>query len=234
MFQLSSSLSAGSDLNLAETLAATRALKHIHLDIDDGNFVHEITFGADTARTVCTSTNVPVDVHLEVLNPLDYVEPLARAGVAAVCAHVEALAFPSEFLSAARKAGIPKVGLACNLKTPIDELLSYANQVDYFLFVSVEADSDGLPFRPMTLWKVRRVYEALRSEELQKYAGACENIELWVDGGVNEQNLPDVVAAGADGVVVGRAVFGAEDPIAAAERICALGESCRIANTKEA
>ena len=75
MFQLSPSLSAGSDLNLAETLAATRALKHIHLDIDDGNFVHEITFGADTARTVCTSTNVPVDVHLEVLNPLDYVEP---------------------------------------------------------------------------------------------------------------------------------------------------------------
>lgn len=223
-FVLSPSLSAGSQLDLAGTLAATRGLDHIHLDVDDGNFVHEITFGADTVRTVCANTDVPADVHLEVLNPLEYVRPLADAGVAAVCAHVEALPFPSEFLSAARAAGIPKVGLAINLKTPVDEVLAYADQVDYVIFVSVEADSDGLPFRPMTLWKVRRARRALA--ELAACGMCRDDVELWVDGGVNEGNLPDVVAAGAGGVVVGRAVFGADDPVAAAERIRALGERC--------
>ena len=92
----------------------------------------------------------------------------------------------------------------------------YADQLDYVIFVSVEADREGLPFRPMTLGKVRRAREILPP-----------NVQLWVDGGVNETNLPDVVMAGADAVVMGRAVFGAEDPVAAYERLVALGESYR-------
>ena len=100
MFELSPSLSAGSQLNLGAVLDATRSLAHIHLDVDDGNFVHEITFGMGTVRTVVQNTPVPVDVHLEVLNPLDYVQPICDAGVSAACAHVEALPYPSEWLSA--------------------------------------------------------------------------------------------------------------------------------------
>ena len=83
------------------------------------------------------------------------------------------------------------------------------------IFVSVEADSDGLPFRPMTLEKVRRAREAFG-----------DRVQLWVDGGVNETNLPDVIRAGADAVVVGRAVFGQDDPIAAARRIEKIGNDC--------
>lgn len=215
MFELSPSLSAGSQLNLGEVLDRTRELSHIHLDVDDGNFVHEITFGMDTVATVARNTDVPLDVHLEVLNPMDYVRPLCEIGVSAACAHVEALPFPSEFLSALRRGGIEKIGLAINLKTPVDEILSYADQLDYVIFVSVEADSDGLPFRPMTLEKVRRAREAFG-----------DRVQLWVDGGVNETNLPDVIRAGADGVVVGRAVFGQDDPIAAARRIEKIGNDC--------
>ena len=207
MFQLSPSLCAGSLLNLGETLERCAGLGHIHLDVDDGNFVHEITFGMATVKTV---------VDLEVLNPLDYVKPLCEIGVAAACANVEALAFPSEFLSALKAGGCPKRGLAINLATPVDILGYYADQLDYVLFVSVEADSDGLPFRPMTLDKVRRAREILP-----------DNVEIWVDGGINASNLRDVVQAGADGVVVGRAVFGADDPVTAYERLVELGETYR-------
>ena len=216
MFELSPSLSAGSQINLGSVLAATRQLAHIHLDVDDGNFVHEITFGMDTVRTVVENTPVPVDVHLEVLNPLDYVRPLCEIGVAAACAHVEALPYPSEWLTALKAGGCPKRGLALNLSPPVDVLGYYADQVDYIVFVSVEADCEGLPFRPLTLDKVRRARQILPPE-----------VQLWVDGGVNETNLRDVVMAGADAVVMGRAVFGAPDPVEAYQRLVSLGEAYR-------
>ena len=216
MFQLSPSLSAGSLLNLGEMLERCSGLGHIHLDIDDGNFVHGITFGMDTVRVVAENTEVPLDIHLEVLNPMDYVKPICELGISAACANVEALAFPSEFLSALKAGGCPKRGLAINLATPVEILSYYADQLDYVLFVSVEADSDGLPFRPMTLAKVRAAREFLPA-----------NVEIWVDGGINASNLKDVVSAGADGVVVGRAVFGADDPVTAYERLVELGESYR-------
>lgn len=216
MFELSPSLSAGSQLNLGAVLDATRSLAHIHLDVDDGNFVHEITFGMGTVRTVVQNTPVPVDVHLEVLNPLDYVQPICDAGVSAACAHVEALPYPSEWLSALKMGGCPKRGLALNLSTPVDVLGYYADQIDYVLFVSIEADREGLPFRPMTLDKVRHARQILPP-----------HVQLWVDGGVNETNLRDVVMAGADAVVMGRAVFGTDDPVAAYEHLVSLGEDYR-------
>ncbi len=216
MFELSPSLSAGSQINLGGVLAVTRQLAHIHLDVDDGNFVHEITFGMDTVRTVVEHTPVPVDVHLEVLNPLDYVRPLCEIGVAAACAHVEALPYPSEWLTALKAGGCPKRGLALNLSTPVDVLGYYADQLDYVVFVSVEADGEGLPFRPLTLDKVRRARQMLPPQ-----------VQLWVDGGVSETNLRDVVMAGADAVVMGRAVFGAPDPVKAYQHLVSLGETYR-------
>lgn len=216
MFQVSPSLEAGCQLDLASTLESVRGLEHIHLDVDDGNFVRGITFGMGTVGLVARNTAIPIDVHLEVLNPLEYLDPLGESGVAAACAQVETLLSPSAWLSGLKARGIGKRGLAINLKTPVDEVLSYADQLEYILFVSVEADCEGLPFRPMTLEKLRRARSVVGTD-----------IELWVDGGINAGNLRDVVEAGADGVVVGRAVFGAEDPKVAAEEIKRLGESLR-------
>ena len=216
VFEISPSLSAGSLLDLGKVLRETAGLDHIHLDVDDGNFVHGISFGLDTVEVVAKNTAVPLDVHLEVLNPLDYVDRLGEIGVSAVCAHVEALPFPSEFVGAARNAGIGRVGLAINVKTPVDEVLAYADQVDYLLFVSVEADRRGLQMRPFALEKLRRARALLGV-----------GFPLWADGGINESNLRQVVEAGASGVVVGRAVFGQADPVAAARRLVALGRSCQ-------
>lgn len=203
-------------MDLKSQLDRLKGLKHLHLDIDDGNFVRGISFGMDIVEGIAARTDIPLDAHLEVLNPCDYVEALCRCGVKQLCAHIEALPFPSLFLSAARKHGAEKVGLAVNLKTPVESLLAYADQLDYVIFVSVEADCDGLPFRPGVLEKVKLARKLLP-----------EQVALWVDGGVNESNLSRVVAAGADGIVVGRAAFGAPDPVAACARLEQLAETFR-------
>ena len=215
-FAVSPSLSAGSQLHLEETLRALSGLEHLHLDVDDGNFVHGITFGLDTVRIVAENTTVPVDVHLEVSNPLDYVDELGRIGVWAACAHVEALPFPSEFLGAARAAGIERRGLALNLKTPVETLLPYAREIDYVIIVSVEADREGLRFRPGALDKISRARKVLP-----------HTCDVWADGAIRSDNLPAVAAAGADGVVVGRAVFDAVDPLLASRELATIGEQER-------
>ena len=101
------SLSLSGDLlNLGAQLDALRGLENLHLDIDDGNFVRGISFGMDIVRAVAGRKDIPLDAHLEVLNPCDYVEALCACGVKRICAHVEALPYPSSFLSAARKTAL--------------------------------------------------------------------------------------------------------------------------------
>lgn len=208
MFTVSPSLLSGDLLNLGAQLDALRGLKNLHLDIDDGNFVRGISFGMDIVRAVAGRTDIPLDAHLEVLNPCDYVEALCACGIKRMCAHIEALPYPSLFLSAARKNGARYCGLALNLKTPAEVLLPYIDQLDYVIFVSVEADYDSLPFRSGVLAKVHAAKTFLRPET-----------EIWIDGGVNESNLQEIVMAGVDGFVIGRAVFQAPNPVAAYHRI---------------
>lgn len=199
MFTVSPSIYSADLLNLRQVLKDAAGFEHIHLDIDDGNFVRGISFGMDLVEAMAKETEVPLDAHLEVLNPMDYVKPLCEAGVELITAHVETLPFPSLFLSTVHSYG-KKAGLALNLKTPVAYLKPYKDQIDHIIFVSVEADVDGLPFRKSVLDKVK---------EARDYFG--EDITIWVDGGVNDSNLKDVVMAGASGVVIGRAVFKASD-----------------------
>ncbi len=211
MFTISPSLYSADLLNLRQVLQGLTGFEHLHLDLDDGNFVRGISFGMDTVRGVAEATDIPLDAHLEVLNPMDYVEPLACAGVEMICAHVEALDFPSLFLSTVHKYG-KKAGLALNIKTPVSFLEPYADQLDQVIIVSCEADTDGLQFRPGVLKKITDARAILREDSL-----------IWVDGGVNEGNLKAVIDAGADGVVLGRAIFRAPDPAKAYARFMEQG-----------
>lgn len=199
MFTVSPSIYSADLLDLKKVLDKAADFEHIHLDIDDGNFVRGISFGAEMVRQIAAYTNVPLDAHLEVLNPLDYVTPLCEAGVELLTAHVEALAYPSEFLSYVHSYGV-KAGLALNVKTPVSFVEPYLEDVDQLLFVSVEADYEGLPFRRGVLNKIKEVRKIVSDKTM-----------IWVDGGINDDNLYDVIEAGADGVVIGRAVFKADD-----------------------
>lgn len=211
MFTISPSLYSADLLNLRQVLKSLKGFEHLHLDLDDGNFVRGISFGMDIIEGVAKCTDIPLDAHLEVLNPMAYVKTLAEAGVEMICAHVEALEYPSLFLSSVHQYG-RKAGLALNIKTPVVFLEPYADQLEQVILVSCEADVDGLPFRKGVLKKIADVRAML-----------SKNTKIWVDGGVNETNLKSIIDAGADGCVVGRAVFGAKDPEAAYAHLLALG-----------
>lgn len=212
MFTISPSVYSADLLDIRNVLKSLAGFEHLHLDVDDGNFVRGISFGIDTVEGIANNTDIPLDVHLEVLNPMDYVKSLvAEPGIEMICAHIEALEFPSLFLSTVHRYG-KKAGLAVNIKTPVSFLEPYADQLEQIIFVSVEADVDGLPFRKTVLKKVKEAREIFGKE-----------IRIWVDGGVNETNLKEVIYAGADGVVIGRGVFGQPDPNAAYEHLLKLG-----------
>lgn len=213
MFTISPSIYSADLLNLRQVLHSLEGFEHLHLDIDDGNFVRGISFGMDLVEPLARETDIPLDAHLEVLNPMDYVVPLCEAGIQQIVAHVEALPFPSLFLSSVHKYG-KKAGLALNIKTPAEFLEPYIDQLDCVIVVSVEADVEGLPFRPGVLNKIRKLRQMLPKETT-----------IWVDGGVNESNLKAVIDAGADAIVQGRAVFKAKDPNEAYRRLIALGRS---------
>lgn len=211
MFTVSPSLYSADLLNLQNVLERVKEFENLHLDIDDGNFVRGISFGMDLVERVAKFTNIPLDAHLEVLNPMDYAIPLAKAGVTLISAHIEALPFPGQFLADVHRYGA-KAGLALNIKTPAVVLEPYVDMLEQVIFVSCEAEDDGLPLCEGVLKKVRQAREILPPSVL-----------IWVDGGVNESNLASVVDAGADGIVVGRAVFAAEDPVKAYRRLVSLG-----------
>lgn len=211
MFTISPSLYSADVMHLADALDSAKDFEHIHIDIDDGNFVRGISFGMDVVNGVCKSTNVPVDVHLEVLNPMAYVDKLCNSDIVMAVAHVEQLPFPSYFMSALHKAN-KKTGLALNIKTPASFLEAYVDQIDQVIVVSVEADYDDLIFREGVLKKVTELKKMLRPDA-----------QVWVDGGINSTNLKKVVDAGADGVVLGRAIFKAEDPSLAYKEYLELG-----------
>ena len=211
MFTISPSVYSADLMNLRQVLESLEGFEHLHLDVDDGNFVRGISFGMDVIKGIAGCTSIPLDAHLEVLNPLDYVKPLCEAGVEMICAHIETLDYPSLFLNQVRKYG-RKAGLALNIKTPAVFLEHYAGMLDQVIVVSCEADANGLKFCDGVLAKV---------EKTRRMFG--DDIKIWVDGGVNETNLNRVVAAGADGVVLGRAVFGQEDPSKAYERLLRAG-----------
>lgn len=213
MFIVSPSIYSADFLHLADQLDALAGISNLHLDIDDGNFVRGISFGMKIAEQIASHTGIPLDAHLEVLNPLDYVEPLLSAGIKQICAHSEQLPYPHLFLSAVHQAG-GSAGLSLNLKTSVKSLEPYARDVDFVLFVSVEADHEGLPFRPAVLKKIKEARSILPKET-----------RIWVDGGVNQENLPLVIEAGADAVVMGRAIFESPNPKSAWQHYQSLGES---------
>ncbi len=212
MFTVSPSLYSCDFLHLARQLDALEGIDTLHLDIDDGCFVRGISFGMDFVEQVAGYTKIPLDAHIEANDPMQFAEPLCKAGVWLVTAHVEALPYPSLFLSTVHGFG-RKAGLALNIKTPVSVLEPYADALDQIILVSVEADCEGLPFRKGVLKKIKDARAMLPP-----------SVQIWVDGGVNESNIREVVEAGADGVVMGRAIFSAKDPKAAWKHYREVGE----------
>ncbi|HKF00518.1 MAG TPA: ribulose-phosphate 3-epimerase [Actinomycetes bacterium] len=191
-----------------EVLAVQDLSDWIHLDIMDGRFVPNLTFGPPVVRDLRRHTGAFFDCHLMVQDPVALLPALAEAQVGLVSMHVEALEDPAAALAAAADTGIP-TGLALRPGTPLEAALPWLDRVELLLPMTVEPGFGGQRFRADQLPKIRAARRAIDA--------LGRPVALEVDGGVNAETLPACLAAGADVFVVGTAIFGAADPARAAK-----------------
>ena len=190
--------------------------KELHVDIQDGVFVPNMSFGMRVVSGLRRYTEMPFNVHLMVVNPEFYVERLKEVrGIRAVFFHPSSTRYPSQLITEiARMGAMP--GFALNPAEEIAELAYYREMIGGFLVGTGEPDNAGGGFNRGALQKIRRVRE-----------GFGEEVEIVVDGGINAETLPLALGAGASRFVVGRAIFGATDMGAAlAELEAALNCDC--------
>ncbi len=173
----------------------------IHVDVMDGHFVPNLTFGPKMVADLHRATRLPLDVHLMIERPEEWVDRYAEAGATYLTIHVEASADVPGTLAAIRARGV-RPGLTLNPETPVDALLPHLASLDLALVMSVRPGFGGQKFIEGALEKVKSIREALDGRHLAA--------ELEVDGGIKPENAARVVAAGATVLVAGSAIF--EDP----------------------
>ena len=206
--QIAPSILAADFANLqkeVEMLNASAA-DYIHVDIMDGVFVPNISFGIPVTEAIHRHATKPLDVHLMIVNPELYVEDFVKAGASIVTVHVEACTHLHRTLQEIKRLGVA-AGVALNPHTPIELLTEVLEEVDLVCVMSVNPGFGGQKFIEHSYAKVAN----LKNLILKK--GAKTQIE--VDGGVSEQNAKRLVEAGADILVAGNFVFKAPDPMAA-------------------
>ena len=186
----------------------------IHIDVMDGRFVPNLTFGAKVIETVRKLTKLPLDVHLMVVEPENYFDSFAHAGANSMTIHAEAAPHLHRQLERIRELGC-RAGVAINPSTSIEAVREVAFGLDVLLIMSVNPGFGGQSFIASSPDKVRRA-RALLTETKSRAA-------LEVDGGINRQTIAQVWRAGADTFVAGNAVFTASDPTA---EIAALRSFC--------
>ena len=182
---------------VAEVTAA--GADYIHIDVMDGHFVPNITIGAPVVAAIRPHTNLPLDVHLMIEAPQQYIKQFAEAGADIITVHIEACPHIHRVIQAIKELGV-KAGVSINPGTPIDTLDDILPSLDLVLVMTVNPGFGGQTFIESTLDKIAR----LRTELDKKGLTA----ELEVDGGINIETAPRVVKAGARVLVAGAAVFG--------------------------
>lgn len=178
----------------------------IHIDVMDGHFVPNLTFGPPVVAALRKFTALTFDVHLMVNNPQDLIAPFARAGADLITVHAETAPHLNRLLQNIKETG-SKAAVALNPATPLSMVEEVLTEVDMILVMSVNPGFGGQKFIPSVLDKLARLRHELDKRKL--------TVDLQVDGGINAATAPQVIAAGANILVAGSAVFGAPDMKAA-------------------
>ena len=181
----------------------------VHVDVMDGHFVPNLTFGPKMVADLHKATRLPLDVHLMTERPDEWVDRYVDAGATYVVLHVEAARAVSETLSRIRARGA-KAGITLNPDTPVDRVLPFLDEVDLALVMSVNPGFGGQKFIESAIGKLQRLRREIDARKLP--------VELEVDGGVKLDNVRRVIDAGASVVVAGSAVFESSDGVEAATR----------------
>lgn len=180
----------------------------IHLDIMDGHFVPNITFGPVIVSTLQRITDLPLDVHLMIMNADNYIPQFARAGADYITVHQEAGPHLHRSIQLIKEQGV-KAGVALNPATDLSTIEPMLPDLDLVLLMTVNPGFGGQTFITLVLDKISKLSELKKKNNY--------NLEIEVDGGINMDTVPDVVRAGAEVLVAGNAIFGNEDP----------GKACR-------
>ncbi len=175
---------------------------YIHIDVMDGHFVPNITIGPLVVEAIRPITKLPLDVHLMIENADQYVEAFAKAGADFITVHVEACRHLHRTIHHIKSLGV-KAGVVLNPATPVESILPIIDDVDMVLLMTVNPGFGGQKFIHSVLPKIRQVKDLALSRNL--------DLEIEVDGGVNEETAKLCVEAGANVLVAGSAVYNKQD-----------------------
>jgi ribulose-phosphate 3-epimerase len=209
MIKLAPSILSADFARLGEqvTEVARAGADYIHVDVMDGHFVPNITIGAPVVAAIRPVTSLPLDVHLMIEHPERYISEFVHAGADIITVHVEASPHLQSTIELIKKLGA-RAGVSINPPTPIGAAEEFLPHVDLVLIMSVNPGFGGQSFIPATLLRIAKMRKILDDRGL--------SAELEVDGGINADNAPDIVKAGANVLVAGNSVFRAEDGISRA------------------
>ena len=206
------SLLAADFVRLAEDIARVEAAgaDWLHLDIMDGHFVPNLTFGPPIVAAIRKITKLPLDVHLMVTNPAALVDAFAAAGADWLTVHVETEPHLHRLVTHIRELGV-RPAVVLNPATPLSSLEEILPEVDMVLVMSVNPGFGGQKFIPSSIDKIRRLKKQI--------IAVNREVVIEVDGGINAVTSPLVREAGAEVLVAGSAVFGSDDLVAAIRQI---------------
>ena len=174
----------------------------LHVDVMDGHFVPNITIGLPVVKSLAGFTRLPIDAHLMITEPGTYAPQFVKAGAQMVSVHVEADPNLHRTLTAIKSAGA-QAGVVLNPATPVSAVEEALQFVDYVLVMSVNPGFGGQQFIPHSIDKVKRLRQLINERQL--------NVRIEIDGGIDRTNIETVVAAGAEIIVAGSAIFGTPD-----------------------
>ena len=206
--EVAPSILAADFSRLAEHIAQVEPqVQMLHLDIMDGHFVPNISFGPGLVQKIRPHSQLFFDTHLMIADPIAYAPQFVKAGADHITFHLEVQADPRKVIASIRDLKV-SVGISIKPATPVADLASIIEQVDMVLLMTVEPGFGAQEFLPDSLERCRALKKILRPDQ-----------RLEVDGGIDATTAPNIVAAGADTLVVGSSIFAEPDPAAATKAI---------------